>query len=199
MISVAAALPAPRTAILRTAGHVLVAEDPLRPVDVIVVTAAGGAAGVLEATELVRQGIATRVAVFADPADAVDREFMRRGVEYESRVSASLRLLRSLGVETIEQIPKSIAGTEEEARVLPVWCRSQRVHSVVVVSTVDHSRRLRRVFGRALEGFNTRVTIRSTRYSPFDPDRWWQSRDGTRTAVVELQKLLLDFALHPFS
>jgi hypothetical protein len=50
-----------------------------------------------------------------------------------------------------------------------------------------------------MEGFTTKIMVRSTRYSSFNPDRWWQSRDGTRTAVIELQKLLLDFALHPIS
>ena len=153
----------------------------------------------LEATELVHQGIATRVAVFDDPPDDAEREFTRRGVAYEDRAAASVRLLRALGVERVEEIPKSIAGTEEEARVLPMWSRSRHMQSVVVVSTADHSRRLRRMFRRAIQGLNTTITVRSTRYSPFDPDRWWQTRDGTRVAIVEFQKLLLDFALHPFS
>jgi uncharacterized SAM-binding protein YcdF (DUF218 family) len=199
LIGAAAALPAPRTAVLRTAGRLLVAEDPLNPVDVIVVTVAGGAAGMLEATELVHQGIARRVAVFTDPPNDVEREFMRRGVEFENRASTSARLLKSLGVDSAERIPKSIDGTEEEARVLPTWARSHAVHSVMVITTPDHSRRLRRVFLREMAGFTTTVTVRSTRYSPFNPDRWWQTRDGSRTALVELQKLLLDFALHPLS
>jgi hypothetical protein len=32
--------------------------------------------------------------------------------------------------------------------------------------------------------------------SSFDPDRWWESRDGVKTEIVELQKLLLDVVLH---
>jgi hypothetical protein len=36
-------------------------------------------------------------------------------------------------------------------------------------------------------------------YSEFDPDRWWQTRDGARIGLVELQKLLLDLARHPIS
>jgi alpha-L-arabinofuranosidase len=69
----------------------------------------------------------------------------------------------------------------------------------VVVSTSDHSRRLRRVIHRSMKGHSTKVTSHSTRYSAFDPDRWWQSRRGIRTEVVELQKLLLDVVRHPIS
>jgi hypothetical protein len=32
-----------------------------------------------------------------------------------------------------------------------------------------------------------------------DPDRWWKTRGGVRTEIIELQKLLLDFTLHPIS
>jgi hypothetical protein len=42
-------------------------------------------------------------------------------------------------------------------------------------------------------------TVQAARYSSFDPDRWWETRKGVRTEIVELQKLLLDFVLHPLS
>jgi hypothetical protein len=50
-----------------------------------------------------------------------------------------------------------------------------------------------------MKGHPTRVTVRPERYSSFDLDRWWESRDGTRTENVELQKLVLDVVLHPIS
>jgi hypothetical protein len=50
-----------------------------------------------------------------------------------------------------------------------------------------------------MKGHSTRVTVRPEHYSNFDPDRWWETRGGIRTEVVELQKLLLDLVLHPLS
>ena len=128
------AVPAIRTPVLRTAGWALVVDDPVEPADMIVVTTDAGGAGVLEAADLVHRGIATRVAVFADPPDDVDREFIRRGVPYEDAAARSIRQLRSLGVTTIEQNPRLVAGTEDEGRVLPGWCDQHRFRSVVVVS-----------------------------------------------------------------
>jgi len=199
LAATAISIEAVRSSVLRTVGWALVAEDPVGQADVIVIPASESDAGILEAADLVDGGIATRVAIFADPPDDVTREFIRRGVAYEDPASVALRRLESLGIENVERIPKSLAGTEEEARVLPAWCRTRQLQSVIVISTADHSRRVRRVFNRAVERGDVKITVRVARHSEFRPDRWWQTRDGTRTAIVEFQKLLLDLALHPIS
>ena len=187
-----------RRPIMRAAGWALVVNEHVEPADVIVVAADADGTGVLEAADLVHSGFATRVAVFADPPDAVvDLEFIRRGIPYEGAAARSFRQLRALGVDTIEHIPRYVAGTEDEGPVLAEWCDQHRFRSVVVVSTSDHSRRLRRVFHRSMKGHQTRVTVRSSRYLIFDPDRWWETRGGIRTEVLELEKLLLDVVRHP--
>ena len=199
LATTAVAIPAVRSSVLRAAGWALVAEDPVGPADVIVIPAAESGAGILETAELIHSGVATRVGVFDDPPDETDREFIRRGLPYEDGAAMSMRQLRSLGIDAVERIPKSLAGTEEEARVLPGWCRPRQLKSVIVISTADHSRRIRRMFNRTLEGGDIKIAVRVSRYSAFDADSWWQSRDGTRTGIIELQKLLLDLALHPVS
>jgi hypothetical protein len=191
--------PPTRESLLRAAGWVLLVNEPVEPADIIVVATDADGPGVLEAADLVRRGIATRVAVFADPPGRVDREFIRRGVPYEDEAARLTRQLRSLGVMAIEQIPRADAGTQGEGDVLPGWCDQHQFRSVVVVTTADHSRRLRRVLRRAMRGHPTRVTVRPAPYSEFDPDRWWESRGGIRTEIIELQKLLLDIARHPLS
>jgi hypothetical protein len=63
-------------------------------------------AGALEAADLMQSGIATRVAVFADPPSAEDHEFLRRGLPYEDGAARQIRRLRSLGVTDVVQIPR---------------------------------------------------------------------------------------------
>jgi hypothetical protein len=192
-------VPTIRGLILRAAGRALDVDEPVERADIIVVAVDADGAGVLEAADLVHSGIAMRVAVFADPPDpVVDREFIRRGIPYEDAAARSVRQLRLLGVTAIEQIPR-VSGTEAEGQVLPQWADENHFHSVVVVSMPDHARRLRRVLHRSLKGHQTRVTIRSTRYSTFNPDQWWETREGIRTAIIELEKLLLDVIRHPFA
>jgi hypothetical protein len=198
VLGTASAVPRLRTPILRAAGDVLVVHDAVAPADIIVVATGTDGAGALEAADLVHGGVATRVAVFADPPDPViDREFIRRGVPYEDAGERLIRQLRALGVQGIETIPAAVAGTEDEGRLLPEWCDRHGFRSIVVVTTADHSRRLRRVLGRAMKGHGTTVTVRPARHSQFDPDRWWETREGTRTEVIELQKLVLDILRHP--
>lgn len=195
-----AVTPATRTPVLQAAGGALVAGDPVHAAEVVIVATGAGGAGALEAADLVKAGIAPRAAVFADPPDpVVDREFLRRGVPYEDAAARSLRQLRALGVAEAEIIPWPVTGTGQEALALREWCARRGLRSVVVVTTADHSRRLRRVLRRAMTGGATRVAVRPARHSQFDPDRWWHTRLGTRIQVIELQKLALDVVLHPLS
>ena len=187
-----------REPVLRAAGWALVVNEPVASADIIVLSLDSGGAGVLEAADLVQSGISKRVAVFMDPPNGEDREFIRRGLPYEDAGARQIRQLRSLGVTDVVQISR-IDGTEGEGRVLPPWCDEHQLRSIVVVAIKDHSRRLRRVLDRVMKGHPTRVTVQPSRYSSFDPDRWWETRGGVRTEIVELQKLLLDVVLHPMS
>jgi hypothetical protein len=193
------AVPSVREPVLRTAGWALVVNEPVVPADIIVVSLTSGGAGALEAADLVQSGIATRVAVFTDPPSGEDHEFIRRRLPYEDASAKQIRQLRWLGVTDILQIAGTDVGTESETHVLPPWCDQHHFRSIVFVAARDHSRRLRRVLDRVMKGHPTRITVRPERYSSFDPDRWWETRDGVRAEIVEFQKLVLDVVLHPMS
>ena len=189
------AVPAARELVLRTAGWALVVTEPVAPADIIVVSLDSGGAGALEAADLVQSGVSKRVAVFMDPPNGVDHEFIRRELPYEDAAARQIRQLRSLGVKDVVQIPRTDAGTEGEGQVLPPWCDRHQFRSIVFVAARDHSRRVRRVLDRVMKGHPTRVAVRPERYSSFDPDRWWDAR----IEIIELQKLVLDVVLHPIS
>jgi hypothetical protein len=188
-----------REPVLRAAGWALVVNnEPLAPADIIILAVDSGGAGALEAADLVRSGVSKRVGVFEDPPSGEDFEFIRRGLPYEDAGAKQIRQLNMLGVTDVVRIPK-VDGTQSEGQVLPQWSDEQHLRSIVVVATKDHSRRVQRVLDRAMKGHPTQVTVQAARYSSFDPDRWWQTRGGVRIEIVELQKLLLDFVLHPLS
>lgn len=193
-------IPALRHGVLRRAGWALVANDAIAPADIIVLAVDAPGSGTLEAADLVHGGVAAKVAVFADAADTtVENEFLRRGVPYEGGSELSIRELSALDVTNVEQIPGYVGGSEDEGPTLAEWCGQHRFRSVVVVSTPDHSRRLRRLLRRAMKGHQTRVMVRAAHYSSFEPDRWWESHSGMRTEIEEGEKLLLDIVRHPIS
>jgi hypothetical protein len=192
-----AAIPATRRALLQGAGTALVSHDPTVAADAIVVSASADAAGVLTAADLFASHIANVVAVFADPPLPEDREFIRRGLAHENEGERALRSLIQLHIPNPVLIAKSIAGTEEEGRVLPAWASERGFRSVVVVTSPDHARRMRRVLQRATKGLPFQVMIHPARYAEYQPESWWHTRDGVRTQIVESQKLLLDVLRHP--
>jgi hypothetical protein len=196
-LAAVAAVPSIRVALLDAAGRALVVNGPVGPADIVVVSLDSGGAGALEAADLVRGGIAKQVAVFTDPPSGEDLEFIRRGLPYEDESARQIRQLRSLGVTDILQISRFEPGTEGEGQVLPEWCDQHNFLSVVFVAARDHSRRTQRVLDRVMRTHATRVTVRPAHYSSFDPDRWWETRTGVRTEIIELQKLVFDFVLHP--
>jgi hypothetical protein len=188
-----------REHVLRAAGWALVvADEPFAAADIIVLTVDSGGAGALEAADLVQSGVSRRVAVFDDPPSPESAEFIRRGVPYEDEGARQVHRLASLGLTDVVHISK-VNGTGDEGQILPQWSDEQHLRTMVVVATKDHSRRLRRVLDRAMKGHSAHVTVQAARHSYFDPDRWWETRGGVRTEIVELQKLLLDFVVHPLS
>jgi hypothetical protein len=192
-----AAVPFIRVPLLVALGWALVADHPVGPADIIVVSLDSGSAGALEAADLVEGGIAKQVAVFTDPPSGEDSEFIRRGLPYEDESARQIRQLQSLGVTDILQISRFDPGTHGEGQVLPTCCDRHEFRTVVFVAARDHSRRTQRVLDRSMRSHGTHVTVRPSHYSSFDPERWWETRSGIRTEIIELQKLVLDIALHP--
>ena len=193
------AVPPVREPVLRAAGWALIVNESVAPADIVVIVPGIGGAGALEAADLVQSGIATRVAVFADPPSGEDHEFIRRGLPYEDAAARQIDQLKWLGVTDVVPIPRANTETEGVAEVLSAWCDQHRFRSIVFVANREHSRRLRRVLDRVMKGHTTRVTVQGARYSSFDPDRWWESRSGIRIEILELEKLVFEAVLHPTS
>lgn len=176
--------------LLRALGWALVGEDPLQRADAIVISLDAGPAGILEAADLVRARVADRVAVFDEQPTRAVVELRRRGIPVPRPAASALEYLRQLGVASSEVIAVRATGTEDEGRILPLWCEQHGVHRVVFVSARDHTRRTRHVVGRALRARHITLIERAAPYSEFDPDNWWRTRNGVRTEILELQKLV---------
>ena len=192
-------IPRARTAVLRTLGHALVVNDSATGADVIVISVDATSAGVLEAADLVRKGVANTVAIFAELPGPAELELARRGILPHDRTSRALEQLKLLGVADPIRIPTPVDGTTAEGAVLSRWMTERGFHNVVIVTTADHTRRMRRVLRRALKNQNATVAVRAAQFSQFNADTWWHTRTGIRTGITELQKLLLDVLSHPLS
>jgi hypothetical protein len=198
-VIVVVGVPDLRHALLRSAGQALVAQDIPAKADIIVISTDVMGAGILESADLVKAGFATRVAIFDRTPNRVQMEFARRGVQSLDMKRVSIQLLHAVGITDVQVIPSAVVGTEDEGHVLQSWCTANGIHSILFVSTPDHSRRTRRVLDRALGQRGITVMVHYSKYSEFDPASWWLTREGQRTEAIELEKLLLDVLRHPLS
>ncbi len=156
-----------------------------------------GAAGLLMIGDLYRMQPAARVGVFDPRATRVDAELDRRGVVLPDLTQ---HVLGQLGVPAgaIERIPAGEGGTTETTAALAEWARRHPGQRVLVVVGPSHGRRYRRALERAWPAGHPAPLIVTTPYALFRAEDWWQSRTTLREGLVELEKLALDYARHPW-
>jgi hypothetical protein len=186
-----------RTSILRALGSSLVVDERLAYAEVVLVPAWTDEAGLLEAADLVHRRLAPGVALIIGRPGPASAELMKRGIT-SSGESWRARLVRDLGVAKVEEITVPEDGTDAEGPVMAAWLSQHGFRKAIVVSTADHSRRLRRILDRSSKHQALELIVHVARFSTFHPDRWWQTRTGWRIALVEFEKLALDVVLHPF-
>lgn len=173
----AAAVYVVRYPLLRIAGGWWEVEDPPEMADAILVLGDDNFAGdrAARAAELFSDGMAPQVVAsgrtlrsYAGIAELMERDLETHGVP----------------ASAILQFPQRADNTREEAQALRELVMSRGWRRVLVVTSNYHTRRARYVFRRV---FPERVTVLivSAPDSDYDPDRWWETRQGRKLFFSE--------------
>jgi len=166
-----------RHPLLRLAGGWWEVEDQLERADAILVLGDDNFAGerASRSAELYRAGWAPLVVAsgrllrpYAGVAELIGRDLETRGVP----TTAILRF------------PHRAGNTREEAQILGDLAADRGWRRVLLVTSNYHTRRARYIFRRV---FPPQVTILmvSVRDADFDPDSWWESRQGRKLFLLE--------------
>jgi uncharacterized SAM-binding protein YcdF (DUF218 family) len=185
-----------RRPLLRAAGAALIAEDPLEPVAVIVVSTTNVRATALEAGRLYRDGIAPRLLIPRWRSDDLDAELARRGVHYLDFTGLARAILVADGVpaEAITLLPGDVDGTGSEIAVIANWARTETPASLLYLTARNHTARARRRLRTVLPPA-TRVSVRASRWDRFAPDGWWRRRGAAREVLTEYIRWLNTFVI----
>jgi uncharacterized SAM-binding protein YcdF (DUF218 family) len=172
-------------------GGWLVAEDPLAKADAILVLGGTMYERQLEAAELYREGWAPRLFLIREIADWGERELLARGVPYLRPIDIQIDLLQKIGVpRDAITVLEQANSTAQEADYAYDLVTRERLSSVIVVTSKQHTRRARLVMRRRLADTGAQVIVRASRYDRSDVDRWWASRSTLRFTVFETQRLV---------
>lgn len=178
------------TFLLSRTGGWLVVEDPLEKADGIVILGGTMYERQLEAVDLYKEGWATRIFVLREIADWGEAELISRGVKYMSAVDIQVDAMERLGVprDRITILDRA-NSTAREADLLYQLTQQEKLGTVIVVTSKQHTRRARLVMNRRMAGTGVKVIMRASRYDRTDVEHWWRARATARFTLFETQRL----------
>jgi len=167
-----------RGPLLSRMGRVLVVADPLEKADAAVVL---GRAPMSQderlktAARLYRDGWVRKL-VLSGPRGPY-------GI-YETEFSFPLAISLGIPQADILAVPNTTRFIDQEAELLVAVLAGRGLRTVYVVTANYQSRRARRIFGRAAGG-RLRLLVYPATDDWFNPDTWWQSREGRKVFLME--------------
>jgi uncharacterized SAM-binding protein YcdF (DUF218 family) len=179
LVCVAAGAYAGRHVWLPELALFLIESHPPEKAEIIVVLAGDGyGRRILRAAELVEQGHAPRVLVNGAA------EFY--GLN-ESQAAIEFAVQRGAPRRVFDAFPNEAKSTIEEAKIVDDELARRGVSKALVVTSDFHTRRSRSLFEARGSG-KVRYVFVAAPHPEFDPEAWWQSRQGVKTLFLEYLK-----------
>ena len=180
-------------------GRWLVVEDPLVKARAIAVLSGSMPLRAMEAAKLYREGYAPEIWLTHSAEPGKTLEAM--GIPFSGEDYYNVRVLIHEGVPpgAIHILEPPIVNTADEMNALATALSHEKDHTVIVVTTKAHTRRVRLLWRRIAAG-RGRAIVRAASGDPFDPRRWWRSTGDALDVVREVLGLLNAWAglpLHP--
>jgi len=169
----------------RGVGRWLVREDALARAGAIAVLSGGLPYRAEGAASLYRQGYAPEI--WLTRPDSPAKELAAMGIRYEGEEDYDREILIHNGVpaNAIRILPGEIVDTEDEIREIAVEMDTERAVSVIIVTSPQHTRRVRALWSR-LASPNQRAIVRAAWQDPFDRDHWWRNTRDAYSVVREI-------------
>jgi len=171
---------------LRLIGRALVVEDPVAKADAIVVVAGGTPSREDAAAALFREGLAPDV-VLSNPLtpDRV-RQLITMGARRLDYQGESRLVLEQRGVpaQAIVALPQPVKTTEAELKVVGELARSRGWRRVILVTSPQHSRRVKLVWSRQAPTDIQSIVRVAQDDDSLDGD-WWRQRRAAEAVLHE--------------
>jgi len=185
-----------RARVLGAVGSALTVDDPIAPVEVMVVSLAAIRADALEVAHLHREGVAPRIVLCRWQDEPLDDEIRRLQVPLLPPHELATAILHRSGVpaDAVEVLDGAVDGLNTEIAAVATYARRARPASLLYVTARSHTRRARWLLQRLLP-LETELRVRAPSRDPFDPTAWWHSRDGSREVAMEYLRWANTFGL----
>jgi uncharacterized SAM-binding protein YcdF (DUF218 family) len=177
-------------------GRWLVIQDPLVHADAIVVLSGHLPDRALEAARLYQAGYAEQVWISQPVSAAEELKTMKIFYLGEDFYNEKVLLAKKVPADVIRILDHPTANTEEEVDEIFQILRRNDFHSVIVVTSKAHTRRVRTIWNK-LVGSDPHAIVRFANDDPYDGDRWWRHTQDALDIVRESLGLLNAWAGFP--
>lgn len=176
-----------------SAGKWLVKDDGSVNADVMVMLTGSLSDRILHISDLYISGNANRV-IFVESGLNHYQELTERGVKMTSSSDLIFFALQDLGVaeKDITILNGNAQSTFEEAyAVRDYLLLNPDIDSIIIVSSLHHTKRASLIFNRILGDIRPPVQIlySPSPYSDFQPNRWWLTREDIQKVILEYMKI----------
>ena len=170
-------------------GRWLVLEDPLDHAQAIAVLSGRMPIRALEAAKLYRAGYAPEIWLTHSTEPGKSLEAM--DVQYFGEEYYNTKILVRAGVPpgAIHVLEPPILNTADEIVAIKAALNAAQAHTVIIVTTKPHTRRVRTLWRRLTHG-DSRAIVRAALQDPFDPDHWWRTTSDALDVVREVLGLM---------
>ena len=113
------------------------------------------------------------------------------GIRYfgEDDYSQAILIRQGVPQTSIHILPEAILDTEEEIMEIAARMREEKKTSVIIVTSLPHTRRVR-VLWNKLAGGDLRAIVRGAPQDNFDADHWWGNTADALAVMREIMGLL---------
>lgn len=180
-------------------GRWLVVDDPLHKADVIAVLSGNMPRRALEAAQVYRQGYADEM--WLTHSSEPGATLAELSIPFEGEDFYDKQILMHQGVpeSAIHVLDPPIVNTADEMKTIGDTLRARNLHTVILVTSKVHTRRVRTLWNRISADDGTAL-VHGVSGDAFDPVHWWRTTRDALDVVREILGLANAWAglpLHP--
>jgi uncharacterized SAM-binding protein YcdF (DUF218 family) len=181
-----------RVPLLMRLGEYLIVEHKARKADLIVCLGGRGMENALAAVDAYNKGLAPYI-FRAKELEPDGLDYLRQRVQgYPTDFDLFRLIVQGFGIpeEVIFSSEDRADSTIDEARLVRKLVHDRGVRSLILISTLTHSRRAWLTFKNVFEDDDIEIISLPSHYQLFDPKDWWTKRKYAKEVILEYQKLM---------
>jgi len=181
-----------RVPLLIKLGEYLIVEHKPQKADLIVCLGGRGVENALAAVDAYKKGLAPYIFRAKElKPDSLD--YLKKTVKtYPTNFDLFTMIVDGFGIpeKVILSSEDRVGSTITEARLVRKLVLDRGFKSLIVITTLTHSRRAWLTFKKVFKDDDIRIISLPSHYQLYNPKNWWTKRKYTKAVIIEYQKLI---------